>query len=227
MSCLFSHKWQWVPSNGQVVRFGKYGPNESYTGAHYVSINGCELVCSECRKKKKGSLSEHQPKKVQCDIVCQKCGAKIRIEHQYEDVPGKCLRCCTVCGEEYELPHKMERRVRDGHCEQYCTNCGMIIEGHAWNQVEIYIAGWEKRDGCTCITCGAQNPDGIHDWKKIEDGDFTNINICKRCGLRDESQMITKEEAERRALEHDRIVQEAMERSDQLHEMAAAGFKPR
>ena len=78
---------------------------------------------------------------------------------------------------------------------------------------------------CKCTVCGALNPDGEPKWEKIQEGNYVNIKVCSRCGARDESEMITLEEASRRRALADAERDEAMRREDAMSEMRSVGIK--
>lgn len=184
----------------------------------------CRQECAVCGKT--GTRVKHDYQQEGCIPVCKRCGYRNERNagHQFEKVEGQCIRRCKVCGAEEPLRHEMRGRIRDGRCERFCKNCGYTEEGHQWNRVVDYrvgMGGWDYRDGCRCELCRTKNPDGLHSWKKIREGNFADIQVCTVCGTRDESKKITLEEARRR----EQAYEEAMERADSLHDMRAQGIK--
>ncbi|MBQ9611260.1 MAG: hypothetical protein IJV14_01560 [Lachnospiraceae bacterium] len=191
------------------------------------SARNCYKVCTKCGKYNGLSDSPHIFQKEGCSTVCKKCGYVSKTEHTFVDVEGKCLRRCTVCGQEEEIAHHMRGRSKNGQCEQYCTRCGYTIPGHMWWVEEASCFGnryWSS-PMCKCTVCGALNPDGEHKWEKIQEGNYVNIKVCSRCGARDESEMITLEEASRRRALADAERDEAMRREDAMSEMRSVGIK--
>ena len=216
------------------------------------SARNCYKVCTKCGKYNELSDSPHIFQKEGCSTVCKKCGYVGKTEHTFVDVEGKCLRRCTVCGQdeeiahhtfvevegkclrrckvcgqEEEIAHHMRGRSKNGQCEQYCTRCGYTLPGHMWWVEEASCFGnryWSS-PMCKCTVCGALNPDGEHKWEKIQEGNYVNIKVCSRCGARDESEMITLEEASRRRALADAERDEAMRREDAMSEMRSVGIK--
>ena len=187
----------------------------------------CYKACTKCGKISELSISDHIFQKEGCSTVCKKCGYVSKTEHSFIDVEGKCLQRCTVCGQEEEIAHHMRGRSKNGQCEQYCTRCGYTLPGHMWWVEEASCFGnryWSS-PMCKCTVCGALNPDGEHKWEKIQEGNYVNIKVCSRCGARDESEMITLEEASRRRALADAERDEAMRREDAMSEMRSVGIK--
>ncbi len=206
-SCFLFHKYEWLPSS---------------------NIHKCYKKCSKCGKIQDISYSEHILQKEGCYIICKRCRHVAKEEHQYEDVQGRCLRRCKVCGKEIEAEHQMIWRTENGSCERYCQKCGYTIPGHSWNTVTVFdrqTQRWRHLTGCKCSICGKINPDGQHDWKRIREGDYADIKVCSVCGARDESEKITLEEAERREALANAERDEAMRSSDSLSEMRSVGIK--
>ena len=191
------------------------------------SARNCYKVCTKCGKYNDLSDSPHIFQKECCSTVCKKCGYVGKTEHTFVEVKGKCLQRYTVCGQEEEIAHHMRGRSKNGQCEQYCTRCGYTIPGHMWWVEEASCCGnryWSS-PMCKCTVCGALNPDGEHKWEKIQEGNYVNIKVCSRCGARDESEMITLEEASRRRALADAERDEAMRREDAMSEMRSVGIK--
>lgn len=210
-SCLLFHKWDGCKcSKCGDVR----DSNHSFSWVKdYISPERyCYEKCSKCGKTLKKMEHDFKRTAGQCYLVCSRCGSKsVLPEHQFQNIDGQCMRRCKVCGYVESIPHTMKgRKSRDGSCEQYCTVCGYTKAGHVWHHL----------DGCKCDICGEINSNGRHEWTIITEGNFTDIKVCDICGMRDESEKCTIEASKNR-----RKMQEAMERSDSLHDMRAKGIK--
>ena len=225
----FIHHYEWKQSARNCYKVctkcGKY--NDLSDSPHIFQKEGCSTVCKKCGYVSK---TEHTFVEVEgkCLRRCTVCGQEEEIAHHtFVEVEGKCLRRCTVCGQEEEIAHHMRGRSKNGQCEQYCTRCGYTIPGHMWWVEEASCFGnryWSS-PMCKCTVCGALNPDGEHKWEKIQEGNYVNIKVCSRCGARDESEMITLEEASRRRALADAERDEAMRREDAMSEMRSVGIK--
>ena len=225
----FIHHYEWKQTSRNCYKVctkcGKY--NELSDSPHIFQKERCSTVCKKCGYVGK---TEHTFVEVEgkCLRRCTVCGQEEEIAHHtFVEVEGKCLRRCTVCGQEEEIAHHMRGRSKNGQCEQYCTRCGYTIPGHMWWEEEASCFGnryWSS-PMCKCTVCGALNPDGEHKWEKIQEGNYVNIKVCSRCGARDESEMITLEEASRRRALADAERDEAMRREDAMSEMRSVGIK--
>ena len=225
----FIHHYEWKQSARNCYKVctkcGKY--NELSDSPHIFQKEGCSTVCKKCGYVGK---TEHTFVDVEgkCLRRCTVCGQEEeKAHHTFVEVEGKCLRRCTVCGQEEEIAHHMRGRSKNGQCEQYCTRCGYTLPGHMWWVEEASCFGnryWSS-PMCKCTVCGALNPDGEHKWEKIQEGNYVNIKVCSRCGARDESEMITLEEASRRRALADAERDEAMRREDAMSEMRSVGIK--
>ena len=225
----FIHHYEWKQTSRNCYKVctkcGKY--NELSDSPHIFQKERCSTVCKKCGYVGK---TEHTFVEVEgkCLRRCTVCGQEEEIAHHtFVEVEGKCLRRCTVCGQEEEIAHHMRGRSKNGQCEQYCTRCGYTLPGHMWWVEEASCFGnryWSS-PMCKCTVCGALNPDGEHKWEKIQEGNYVNIKVCSRCGARDESEMITLEEASRRRALADAERDEAMRREDAMSEMRSVGIK--
>ncbi|HHW00881.1 MAG TPA: hypothetical protein GXX36_15200 [Clostridiaceae bacterium] len=67
---------------------------------------------------------------------CRRCGATHK-EHQWEQIPGKCVEKCTICGKESNIAHTWERIG----CVSKCAVCGAEGEPHLWVNHQCSICG--------------------------------------------------------------------------------------
>lgn len=207
------HDYVWIPARRTVDKY------------RLKEINGCYQSCRKCRREKTGSFSEHQYKKEEgkCwEAVCIRCGEKLnnihhKYRYEYNPKDGSCLRKCTQCGEEAGVHHQLAAKSQDGRCVQVCTRCGHSWNAHSWEKIRY---GSDGSGQCRCIICGEINPNGIHKWSYITEGNYTGIKVCKICGTRDESEKITLEQDK----ENQEKYQEAMELADSLGEMRGKGI---
>lgn len=194
-------------------------------GFHKSFVEGCKLRCRICGTVKRGSFAEHdlKPSGDPCYDACTRCGFQ-KWHHDYVQPENACVLRCTHCGHEKAIQHRMRGRIVDGKCQQYCTVCGYVSEGHHWKQVHVYDVFLKQsgyKDGCICENCRAVNPAGHHTWTRITEGDWAEIAVCSSCGARDESQKIPL----KKALERQRQYEEAMIEADSIHDTAAKGIR--
>lgn len=211
-----NHAYIWVPET--TFEGFKHGFNQQI-------VEGCKLQCRICGNVKRGSFSEHEihPIGHPCYDACVKCGFQ-EWHHNYVQPENACVLRCTNCGHEKPISHRMKGRIVDGKCQEYCTVCGYVSEGHRWKRVTRYDSFLKQnveKDACICEHCKAVNPKGVHSWSMVTEGDWADIAVCSWCGIRDESKKIPLE----KALERDRAYEEAMIEADSIHDMAAKGIR--
>lgn len=114
-----------------------------------------------------------------CVKVCSVCGqedAPRNAQHHFQPVPGKCVQVCSVCGHEadsYTAQHSYQ--LLDGKCEEKCMICG-----------NTRPADHQYADG-KCRQCGADiDSDGVNGippliWAALE-GDVKEVKFLLAAG---------------------------------------------
>ena len=256
-SCFPFHQWDGCRcarcgkqrNTGHIYRWEKGSVKRRNANGWVETVEGCGQRCVKCRAARPGSFSAHDMQMVGCRPTCKRCGTTGEPQHRWVPVEGKCVERCSCCGTERSIPHRMQPRVRDGHCERVCTRCGAVEEGH-----RLRFRRQNGRCEQYCIYCGYAEEK--HEWgsvlveRKTADGrsvrDSADGCKCRLCGALNpqgahdwnyiETDLYTgirecrrcgkRDESQKRELTADeKAYRETMIEMDSLHDMRAAGWK--
>lgn len=113
--CGIEHQnHEWVQSDNPIDKNSKHRYYCKICGASRKTAHewvGC--ICSICGKER--DQGHHWESVSSCEKICTYCQKRLT-NHNYEKVPGQCLKRCSCCGAVIKLEHRFENGV--------CIECG-------------------------------------------------------------------------------------------------------